>query len=158
MEARTWPDPAVGSLLAAHYRGVKFDLARPHDDFAEGTSTVKVVWAPTFVVDDVRGRELSRWTGWLPPEEFVAELKLPLAMDHLHHKRIDAGIPILAGILADTPDAPAAAEALHFLGIFEFLAGKRDMDALRSRWNELRERFPESRFARHSEVIDDVPV
>ena len=30
--------------------------------------------------------------------------------------------------------------------------------ALRARWNALRERYPESRFARHSEVIDDAPV
>ena len=158
MEATTWPDPAVGSLLAAHYRGVKFDLSKPHDDFVEATATAKVTWAPTFIVDDVRGRELRRWTGWLTPEEFVAELRLPIAMDHLHHKRIDEGIPILADIAENSPDVPAAAEALHFLGIFEFLAGKRDLPKLRARWNAVRERYPQSRFARHSEVIDDAPA
>ena len=65
---------------------------------------------------------------------------------------------ILADIAENSPDVPAAAEALHFLGIFEFLAGKRDLPKLRARWNAVRERYPQSRFARHSEVIDDAPA
>ena len=154
----TWPDPQVGSLLTAHYRGIQFDLASPHDDFVEATQTAKVVWAPTFIVDDTRGRELRRWTGWLPPEEFIAELQIPVAMDHLHHRRIEEGAAILESVVEETPKAPAAAEALHFLGIFEFLAGKRDLPKLRARWNAVREQYPDSRFARHSEVIDDAPA
>ena len=137
----TWPDPEVGSLLASHYRGIQFDLASPHDDFVAATQTMKVVWAPTFIVDDTRGRELRRWTGWLPPEDFIPELRIPIAMDHMHHRRLDVGAAILEDIVETTPQAPAAAEALHFLGIFEFLAGKRDLPKLRARWNAVRESY-----------------
>ena len=155
MDQVTWPDASVGSFLTENYRGTKFDLMNPHDEFSAATATAKVMWAPTFIIDDGRGRELRRWTGWLPPEEFLPELMLPVAMNHLHIRRIDEGAALLAKVVEESPKAPAAAEALHFLGIFEFLAGKRDMAKLRERWNAVREQYPESRFARHSEVIDD---
>ena len=158
MEKGTFSDPAVGSFLTDHYRGTQFDLASPHPDFAEATRTAKVIWAPTVIVDDLRGRELRRFTGWLPAEEWIAELRIPLGLDHLHHKRFDEAISTFGGIVEESPAVPAAPEALHLLGIAEFIAGKRDGGKLRARWNEVRERYPDSRFARHSEVIDDLPA
>jgi len=155
MEKVTFPDPRVRSFLAEHFRGVRFDLATPHPDFKEATATAKIVWAPTVIVLDPRGREWRRSTGWLPPEEWIADLMLPIALDRLQHRRFDDSARLLARVVEETPDAPAAAEALHWLGIVEFLAGNRDMAKLAARWNEVRRRYPGTRFARHSEVIDD---
>ncbi len=154
----TLPDPQVGSFLTEHYCGTQFDLATAHPEFVDATKTAKVVWAPTVLVDDSRGRELRRFTGWLPPKEWIAELQIPVALDHMHHRRLDQSAQVFSSIVEETPEAPAAAEALHWLGIAEFLAGGRDLPRLRARWNEVRERYPESRFARHSEVIDDAPA
>jgi hypothetical protein len=157
MARTTLADPEVGSFLAAHYAAIRFDLSRPHPDFAEATRTAKVVWAPTVIVDDPRGRELRRFTGWLPTAEWIAEMRLPLALDHVHHRRFAEAAAELAWIAEGVPEAPAAPEALHWLGIVEFLAGGRDAAALHARWSAVRARYPGSRFARHSEVIDDAP-
>ncbi len=156
MASATLPDPEVNEFLAKHYRGVQFDLANPHPEFKDATRNAKVIWAPTFLIEDNRGRELRRFTGWLPPQEWIAELRIPIALDHLHHQRLDKSAAMFARVVGDTPDSPAAPEALHWLGIVEFLEGKRDVGKLRARWNEVREQYPESRFARHSSVIDDV--
>ena len=103
MEKGTFSDPAVGSFLTEHYRGTQFDLASPHPDFTEATRTAKVIWAPTVIVDDLRGRELRRFTGWLPPEEWIAEMRIPLAHDHLHQKRLDRAAAMFARVVGDDP-------------------------------------------------------
>ena len=51
-----------------------------------------------------------------------------------------------------------APEALYWEGIAGFLGGKKDMDALRSCWNEVREKYPDSTWSKRAEVIDDLPV
>lgn len=157
MGAVTFPDAAVGSFLAEHFRGVRFDLTDPHPDFREATATAKVVWAPTFIVDDLRGKELRRWTGWFPPEEFIAELRIAIAQDRFHRKQPGAAIALLESVVEETPDAPAAPEAMHWLGIFGFLSGNYDWNALRTHWTAVEERYPGTRWARHSEVIADAP-
>jgi len=147
MEAVTLPDDAVDAQLRDHFAGFKLGLLDRHPDFKEATNGRAVPWAPTFLFTDGKGREVRRTVGWLAPGAFVAELKLARAQHAIMRGAFDDALALL--------DDAGSPEALYYAGVAGFLKGKRDMNALGERWNALRDRFPESEWARKASVIED---
>ena len=152
MDTVTYPDNVVAGLLAERFAVLKLNLLERHPDFKDASGGHKVLWAPALIFSDARGRELRRFTGWLPPGEFLSELRLVLALHDLNHSRFDEARAGLEGII-DAGDE-IAAEALYWHGIAGFLGGQRDMDALTSSWKQIIEEHPGSRFATHASVIE----
>jgi len=156
MDAVTYPDDAVQQELG-NFHGLKVNLFERHPDFKEITSTAKVTWAPTFILGHERGREVRRWTGWLEPRSFVAELRLARAEHAIQSGRFEDALALTTGILADRDGIPCIPETLYQHGIAGFLHGKKDWNALRAAWGELTSTYPNDRFGRHAAVIEDAP-
>jgi hypothetical protein len=115
------------------------------------------MWGPTLVVADARGSEIRRWTGWLPPRSFVAELEFCSALA-LHNRgkfaEALAGFDALANSATGTE---IHAEAIYWQGISGYMAGGQDWEALGRSWRRLVAEFPGHRFATHAAVIEDRP-
>ena len=85
MGAVTYPNAQVAEFVSERFTAIKFNVKEPHPDFKEALGRGKVLWAPLLVFLDGRGSELRRYVGFLPPDEFLAELRLVLGLAAMTH-------------------------------------------------------------------------
>lgn len=147
MGAVTYPHDDVRQALAEDFVCYKLNLKEPHPDHREASRETRIPWAPTFVFTDAAGREVRRFTGWLPPDEFVTELALTRGLYQVQKGRFAEAFEILSP-LGDSP------EALYWAGMAAF-RDSGEMADLATHWNALRERHPGSTWATRASVIDE---
>ena len=105
-------------------------------------------WTPTVLVTDERGTEHHRIEGFLPKDDFLAQVRLGLA----HAARAGGDFPTaeqLYGELASEGDL--AAEATYWAGVSKY---KRTNDpaALGETATRIREKYPDSTWAKKASV------
>ena len=157
MDAVTYPHDTVVNAINESFVPYKINMTERHADFKEACAGARVLWGPTFIAADARGNQVRRWTGWLPPASFVAELAFCKAYaDYTHGKFAEAlaGFDVIVERDRGTEIHP---EALYWQGAAGFLASSKDWDALRRSWTRLAEEYPNHRFGTHASVIEDAP-
>ena len=157
MDAVTYPDDAVAAAVERGFSPFKIDMTRRHPDFKEACAGARVMWGPTLIVADARGLEVRRWTGWLPPGSFVAELAFCRALADYSHGKFAEALAGFDAIVERDADAEIHPEALYWQGAAGFMAGPKDWGALRRSWTRLAEEYPDHRFGTHASVIEDAP-
>lgn len=155
MDAVTYPDARVVAEIDRSFAAFKVNMLERHPDFREACAGGRVMWGPTLIVADSRGSELRRWCGWLPPESFAAELTFCRATADFHHGKFAEAHRRFARLAEDAGGTEIHPEALYWQGAAGFLAGGKDLEALRTAWTDLIRRYPGHRFATHASVIDD---
>ena len=153
MDTVTYPDPRIDALLRERFTGFKLNLAEKNPDFREAAGGSPVTWAPTFRFTDAKGREVRRTLGWLGPADFAAELHLALGHGHLARGRFDDARTVFEEVAGG--ESRLAAEGGYLAGVAVFLGGKRDMAALKKRWDRLRAEHPGHDWAERASVIED---
>lgn len=152
MDTVTYPDAAVSRFLDVNFAAVRIDISRVAPEHRELLRASKPQWAPSFLCFD-GDVELRRWTGYLPPERFVTQLKQVIAQRQMIRRDFAAAAETLSDI-AGSGDPDAAPEALFWLGAAVYRRDQRDLDALERVWTTLRERFPDSPWAIKADVFD----
>ena len=155
MDAVTYPHAAVAEALGQGFSLYKINMLERHPDFKEACAGGRVLWGPTFIVADARGREVRRWVGWLPPQGFVAELSFCRALADYNQGKFADALAGFEAIVEQHRDAEIHPEAMYWQGIAGFMAGKQDWDALGRSWRRVAAEYPESRFGTHASVIED---
>ncbi len=104
------------------------------------------VWTPTVLVLDPSGKERWRIEGYLPKEEFRAQLELGLARVAFMQKKWPEAERRYDEILKRYPGSKAAPEALYWRGASRYSAthDHRALDELRG---EFQRRYPDSAWA-----------
>lgn len=157
MDTVTYPDPAVERALRESFVGLKIDLLARHPDLKEASGSQRIGFSPAFVCYDA-GREVRRYIGWLEPRAFCAELAVTRAIAAIQKGDVGGAKTQLDDLLRDFEGTPVIPEALYLHGMAGFLAGKKDMVALRTSWERCAREFPTSRFGMHCSVIADAPT
>jgi len=157
MGAVTYPHAQVAEFVSERFVALKFNVKEPHLDFKEALGRGKVLWAPLLVFLDGRGSELRRYVGFLPPDEFLAELRLVLGLSEMTHANFQEALRWFDSAADDYPESSAAPEALFWAAgaayRLEGLAG------VVRRWDDLRARYAETTWARRADVVpDDVRI
>lgn len=80
------------------------------------------VWTPSVIVLDPNGKERRRLEGYLPKEEFRAELELGLARVAFMAKDWATAESKYAAIVDRYPNSRAAPEALYWKGVSHYKA------------------------------------
>jgi TolA-binding protein len=108
-------------------------------------------WTPTQLVLDEDGTEQHRIEGFLPAGDFLAQLELGLARRHFKHKEFGEAETLFRSLCENSPGAGAGPEACYWAGVAAY---KNDSDAshLKDTAQALRERYPESEWARKASV------
>jgi TolA-binding protein len=158
MDAVTYPHDGVVNAINESFVAYKINMSERHSDYKEACAGARVSWGPTFVIADARGNELRRWTGWLPPESFVAELAFCRAYANYTHGKFAEAVAGFAAIVERDAGTEIHPEALYWQGAAGFMAGPQDWDALRRSWTRLVEEYPQNRFGTHARVIEDAPA
>ncbi|HXE56503.1 MAG TPA: hypothetical protein VNK43_00735 [Gemmatimonadales bacterium] len=149
----TYPDRSVVELVNSRFEAVRLEVTGKDPAVREVARRYRLLWSPGFVVLDPRGEELRRFLGYQPPRDFVAELRLALGKVHLLHRRYAEAYEDFRAVADLDPPAPVTPEALYWAGIAAYRRDGRPLDFLREYWEELRVRFPGSRWWTHADVF-----
>jgi TolA-binding protein len=110
-----------------------------------------VQWTPTLLIADADGTERYRFEGYLPPEDFVAQLALGLAKAHFARGEWAEAEQRFRGVLARHSDSEIAAEALYWAGVSRYKA-TGDAKALEETATAFRSRYSDSSWAKKASV------
>lgn len=147
MGAVTYPDQRVADMINDNFIPVQINII----DHPEFTDRFLSRWTPTIIFLDPQGREHRRLVGYTPPADFLAELSIGLAQEAFNNKRYEEAIKRYEKIVDDYPDATVAPEALYMVGVSKYRATD-DGSYLGTYWDEVMERYPDSRWARAGDV------
>jgi hypothetical protein len=151
--AVTYPDARVRALLAEHFVCVKYDTKRPNEWFRRLNGPFAHHWHPNVVVLDHRLAEVRRFIGYLPPDDFVAQLEVGRALVALYHQRPREALEVLEGVTGRLAHTHAAPEAQYWAGVAAYRAGG-GLAALTPLWERIGERWPDSEWATRADCLD----
>jgi hypothetical protein len=103
-------------------------------------------WTPTILILDSDSKERWRIEGYLPKDEFRAQLEMGLARVAFMQKRWAEAERGYAEVLERYPDSKAAPEALYWRGVSHYKA-TNDHTVLGELPGQFKEKYPESVWA-----------
>jgi len=108
-------------------------------------------WTPTLVTFDADGKEVYRFEGFLPADDFLAHLYLGKAKGAFARKDFAEAERQFLEIVERHPRTATAAEALYWSGVSRYKA-TGDASALRKTAEEFRTRYTDSDWAKKASV------
>lgn len=109
-------------------------------------------WTPILSFLDADEREHHRFIGYLPPDEFLAQVHLARGREAFSKGDAAKAREIYQSIVDRLPATDAAPEALYWTGVCDFKLTK-DMQKILDRSKEVVKRYPGHLWARKLEFI-----
>lgn len=103
-------------------------------------------WTPTVLIFDSQGKERHRIEGYLPKDEFEAQLKMALARIAFKEKRWADAERLYSEVLQKYPNTSSAPEALYWKTVSRFQA-THDHTLLGPPAKELQDKWPDNVWA-----------
>jgi len=144
---RTLPKMSVIDAITENFVPVLLETSeRPND-----AATYSVDWTPTFIVADDTGLEITRWVGFLPEDDFLAQLTMTRARAAMREHEYKNAERIFGEMIIKFPLTDLAAEAVYYRGVAKY---KDTMNAewLTRSYENLKEGYPESTWALKASV------
>lgn len=107
----------------------------------------RIPWTPTFLFLDGDGVEHHRFLGYLPPDEFLAQILFAGAREAFSKGRYDDALRRYGAIVERFPQSDAAPESLYWTGVCGFKLTK-SMDPIHEKCREVVKRYPGHIWAR----------
>ena len=108
-------------------------------------------WTPTVIIDDPEGTERYRFEGYLPPDEFMAQLELGLAKTAFAKNDFAKAERLYRDIVQRFRTSAAAPEALYWAGVSKYKA-TNDAAALKDTAEAFRTQYSDSQWAKKASV------
>ncbi len=120
------------------------------EDSAELARKYRVDWTPAFVIADESGAELVRWVGYLPPDDFRAQLMLSKGLGAFHLDRLVEAEREFDMLIDDFPESELVPEATYFRGIASLKHG--DSSDLGVMCGIMQDKYPESQWTKRCSI------
>jgi TolA-binding protein len=108
-------------------------------------------WTPTVMLLDANGTERHRIEGFLPTDDFLAQLKLGLAQLHFKTGRFDEAEKGFRSVVDEFPSSDPAAEALYWAGVSRY-KGSGDGAALGDTAKAFQSRYADTPWAKKASI------
>jgi thioredoxin-related protein len=126
---------------------IKIDVKKNPESFAQ----FGVEWTPTVIIPDQNGRERHRLVGFLPTEDFLAQLQLGIAKVAFSTKKFDEARKGFAAVGRLYPETSAAPEGIYWAGVSAYRDTGKNAP-LEQCADELKAKYPESDWAKKASV------
>lgn len=133
--------------MSKYFVSVKIHLRERPQDFGR----FKVEWTPTIILAEPDGRERYRFVGYLPAEDFLAQLQLGRAKAAFSRAQYEDAGHHFAAVVSRFPESEAAPEALYWSAVSAYKATSNPA-FLKQGGEELRAKYPRSDWARKGSV------
>lgn len=146
-----YTDPRVASFITEHFIPVRIHVKHQAADFKRLGDRFNAHWTPTVLIVDGKGEERHRVEGFLPAEDFLAQLTIGLA--HAGFARGDFAnaerwYREAAEKYQSTESAP---EGLYWAGVSKYKA-TNDPSALAETASQFANRYQTSSWAKKASV------
>jgi hypothetical protein len=146
-----YPDARVAGFVNEHFIPVRVHVKDPQDAYRRLSERFGAQWTPTTLVLDASGTERHRVEGFLPTEDFLAQLALGRAHATFARGDYDEAADQYKAVVDEQGQSDAAPEARYWHGVAEYKA-TNDPAKLAATARDLQERYAQSTWAKKSTV------
>jgi len=154
MNAGPYSDEKVQTFIEEEYVPLKSQCF-----WKERTELMKqfdIAWTPTFLIQDSGGRVHRKLVGYIPADDFLAQLKFGKGMVFFENERHEDAKKWFRKVIEEHPNAGVTPEAIFFLGVAEYKK-THEATALRRAYDTLSEKYPQSEWARRAQPYSTIP-
>jgi TolA-binding protein len=146
-----WPDERVVRFVNENFLPARVHVKEDPEAFKRYGEEYNAQWTPTILELDPNGNEVWRIEGFLPNDDFLAQLMLGRAhMDFKQGKWSEAE-KRFGEIVAKLPNSDGAPEAQYWAGVSRYKA-TNDATALKSTAKAFTERYKDSSWAKKASI------
>jgi hypothetical protein len=138
-------------VVTENFRPVRIHVRDNADAWKRVGGELGVEWTPTVVILDSSGVERHRIEGFLPADDFAAQLTLGLAKSAFSRNDFAEAERRFKQVVDTYPDTETAAEALYWAGVSRY-KGSNDASALGETARAFTERYQHSSWAKKASV------
>ncbi len=120
------------------------------EDSVELARRYRIDWTPAVIIADESGVELERWVGYLPAEDFMAQLILSKGLGEFHLDRLVEAEREFDMLIDEFPTSELVPEATYFRGIASLKHG--DSDSLGTMCRIMQEKYPDSQWTKRCSI------
>jgi Tetratricopeptide repeat len=142
-----YPDPRVESFINGNFVPARFHV-RTHP---EAMARFGADWTPTILILDSAGTERHRIEGFLPNDDFLAQLHLGLGHAAFKTGKFEQAGERFDRVVHDFPASDAAAEAQYWAGVSRYKA-TGDAGALKATADAFKQSYGDSPWAKKASV------
>ena len=146
-----WPDQRVVSFVIDNFLPARVHVREDSALFRKYGEQYGAQWTPTVLMLDPEGVERHRIEGFLPNDDFLAQLMLGRAQIDFAAERWQDAERGFRQIVEQLPDTDAAPEALYWAGVAPYKA-THDSRSLRKTGEEFKHRYQDSAWAKKASV------
>jgi TolA-binding protein len=142
-----YPEPRVTAFVSEHFEAVRLHV-KTHP---EAMGRFGANWTPTVMITGPDGKEHYRIEGFLPVDDFLAQLKLGYAQYLFKTGAFDEAEKRFRALVDEHPDGEAAAEALYWAGVSKY-KGSGDASALGATAQAFKTRYTDTPWAKKASI------
>ncbi|TMA13965.1 MAG: tetratricopeptide repeat protein [Deltaproteobacteria bacterium] len=146
-----YPDERVAGFVTEHFLPARIHVREQKADWDRYAARFGVHWTPTVLVVDPSGTERHRIEGFLPVEEFLAQLVLGLGRSAFARQQFGEAERRLREVVERFPGTAAAPEALYWAGVARYKA-TNDATALGTTADAFARQYQDSVWAKKASV------
>ena len=146
-----YPDSRVAQFVTEHFLPVRVHARQQRDEFKRLGERFDAQWTPTILVIDPSGKERHRIEGFLPADDFIAQLALGRGHAMFGRGEFAEAARQFEEVMQRHPQTDAAPEARYWLGVSRY---KETDDAapLAETARDMQKRYPDSTWAKKASV------
>jgi len=141
------PDDQVLRFIEREFAPLMYDI----NENTEMVERYSVDWTPAFVICDETGRELERWVGYLPKEDFIAQVLLSKGLADFHLNRYKEAETEFEELIGQHASSDLVPEAEYFLGVTKYKE-TGDTFHLGAICNKLKEKWPDNSWTKRCSI------
>jgi hypothetical protein len=146
-----WPDERVAKFVSENFIAARVHVKDDPADFKRYGEKYGAQWTPTILELDPQGTERHRIEGFLPVEDFLAQLILGLGHMAFKAERWAEAEKNFRQVAEKFPRSDAAAEALYWSGAAKY-KNTHDATALRDTAKAFEQRYSDTPWAKKASV------
>jgi hypothetical protein len=144
-------DPRVVRLVDESFVPVRVHVKEQSNEFKRLGDRFSALWTPTILLIDEKGQERYRLEGFLPPDDFLAQLGLGAAHAKFAAGEFAAAARQFDDIVRAYPSSDAAPEAQYWAGVSRY-KDSGDAAALAETARRFTERYENTSWAKKASV------
>ncbi len=146
-----YPDERVARFITENFIPARVHVREQPEDFRRLGERFGAEWTPTILILDPEGTERHRIEGFLPTDDFIAQLAVGRARLDFSAGRFADSERRFREVVARHPDTDTAAEALYWAGVARYKATD-DAAALKETGRAFQERYQSTTWAKKASV------
>ena len=146
-----YPDERISKLVNESFIPVRVHVRDQAADFQRLGERFGAQWTPTTLLLDPEGKERHRIEGFLPVDDFLAQLELGLGKLSFARQDFDQAERRYRRVVEAYPNTEAAPEAQYWAGVSRY-KGTGDASALAQTARAFGERYQSTPWAKKASV------